>query len=189
MANTNKEVLFLPPSDTYAICFLYLFYILIKLYYPKALSNQALSWAPDWIFLLWRPWILASLHGSATTFHLGGDSSGQDKDAWSSSSLFSYRTHFLLYFTNSMVCLCEWMTHPAQSTCGALPCGFMVTSHGLWQIRVAGLKLPTNAKRQPWLIWGTHLKWANCVDWTLLFGQSFWCLWPFQNSLELEVIT
>ena len=33
---------------------LYLFYTWIKLYYTKALSNQALSLALDWISLLWR---------------------------------------------------------------------------------------------------------------------------------------
>ena len=43
-----------------------LFYTLIKLYYTKALSNQALSLAPDWIPLLWRPRIPV-FHGSATT--------------------------------------------------------------------------------------------------------------------------
>ena len=40
-------VLFLPPSDAYVRSFLYLLYTLIKLYYTKALSYQALSLAPD----------------------------------------------------------------------------------------------------------------------------------------------
>ena len=35
--------------------FPYLFYTLIKLYYTKALSDQASSLAPNWIFLRWRP--------------------------------------------------------------------------------------------------------------------------------------
>ena len=43
---TNRGVLFLPPSDAYVRSFLYLLYTLIKLYYTKALSNQALSLAP-----------------------------------------------------------------------------------------------------------------------------------------------
>ena len=64
---TSREVFFLPPSDAYVTSFLYLLYTLIKLYYPKALSNQALSLALDWI-LLWRPRIPASFHGSVTTF-------------------------------------------------------------------------------------------------------------------------
>ena len=59
-------VLFLPPSDTYVRSFLYLLYTLIKLYYTKALSDQASSLAPDWILLLpgqesWR-------RDSTTTF-------------------------------------------------------------------------------------------------------------------------
>ena len=47
IANINKWVLFLPPSDAYVKNFLYLLYTLIKLYYTKALSNQASSLAPD----------------------------------------------------------------------------------------------------------------------------------------------
>ena len=60
MANTNKWVLFLPPSDAHVRSFLwhiekFLLYTLIKLYYTKALSNPASSLAPDWIHLLRRP--------------------------------------------------------------------------------------------------------------------------------------
>ena len=43
----SRGALFLPPSDAYVRCFLYLFYTLIKLYYTKALSDQASSLAPD----------------------------------------------------------------------------------------------------------------------------------------------
>ena len=46
-ANTGKGVLFLPPSDACVRSFLYLLHTLIKLYYPKALSDQASSLAPD----------------------------------------------------------------------------------------------------------------------------------------------
>ena len=74
MANTSKGVLFLPPSDAYVRSFLYLIYTLIKLYYTKAVSDQASSLAPDWILLLQRPRIPVSLSDSATTFHLGGSS-------------------------------------------------------------------------------------------------------------------
>ena len=79
-ANRSKEVFFLPPSDAYVRSFLCLLYTLIKLYYTKALSNQASSLALDWILLLQRPRILASLWGSSTAFHLGGSSGTlQDK--------------------------------------------------------------------------------------------------------------
>ena len=47
IAYTSKRVLFLPPSDAYVRSFLYLLYSLIKLYYTKALSDQASSLAPD----------------------------------------------------------------------------------------------------------------------------------------------
>ena len=47
IANTSKGVHFLPPSDAYVRNLLYLLYTLIKLYYTKALRDQALSLAPD----------------------------------------------------------------------------------------------------------------------------------------------
>ena len=68
-ANTSKRVLFLPPSNVYVRSFLYLLYTLIKLYYTKALSDQASSLAPDWILLLRGPRIPVSLRDSTTTFH------------------------------------------------------------------------------------------------------------------------
>ena len=61
-------MLFLPPSDAYVRSFFYLLYTLIKLYYTKALSDQASSLAPDWILLLWGPRIPESLRDSTTTF-------------------------------------------------------------------------------------------------------------------------
>ena len=64
---TSRGVLFLPPSDAYVRSFLYLLYTLIKLYYTKALSDQASSLALDWILLLRRPRIPVSSR-SATTF-------------------------------------------------------------------------------------------------------------------------
>ena len=65
---TSRGILFLPPSDAYDRSFLYLLYTLIKLYYTKALSDQASSLAPDLILLLQRPRIPGSFRGSATTF-------------------------------------------------------------------------------------------------------------------------
>ena len=54
----------MPMSEVFS-----LLYTLIKLYYTKALSDQASSLAPDWILLLWGPRIPASLRDSTTTFH------------------------------------------------------------------------------------------------------------------------
>ena len=47
IANTSKRVLFPAPSDAYIRSSLYLLYTLIKLYYTKALRDQALSLARD----------------------------------------------------------------------------------------------------------------------------------------------
>ena len=66
---TSRGVLFLPPSDAYVRSFLCLLYTLIKLYYTKALSNQASFLSPDWVLLLQGPRILAYLRDSTTTFH------------------------------------------------------------------------------------------------------------------------
>ena len=42
----------------------------MKLYYTKALSDEASSLVLDWILLFQRPQIPASFHGSQTSFHL-----------------------------------------------------------------------------------------------------------------------
>ena len=44
MANTTKGILFLLPADAYVRNFLYLLYILTKLYYAKALVNKPHLW-------------------------------------------------------------------------------------------------------------------------------------------------
>ena len=61
LLKAGRGVLSLSPSDVYVRSFFYLFYTLMNLYYTKALSHHALSLAPDWILLLQRPRILASL--------------------------------------------------------------------------------------------------------------------------------
>ena len=66
---TSRGVLFLPPSDAYVRSFLYLLYNLIKLYYTKALSDQASSLASDWILLHRGPRIPMNLCDSTITFH------------------------------------------------------------------------------------------------------------------------
>ena len=74
---TSRGVFFLPPSDAYVRSFLYLLYTLIKLYYTKALSNQASSLAPDWILLFWRSRIPMSFCGPETTFQKHSDQTSQ----------------------------------------------------------------------------------------------------------------
>ena len=59
-------VLFLPPSDAYVRRFLYLLYTLIKLYYTKALSDQASSQA--WIEFVSSGGQESRRRNSTTTF-------------------------------------------------------------------------------------------------------------------------
>ena len=67
MANTSKGVLFQPPFDAYVRSFLYLLYTLIKLYYTKALSDQASSQA--WIEFVSSGGQESRRRNSTTTFH------------------------------------------------------------------------------------------------------------------------
>ena len=115
---------------------------------------------------------LSWFSNNLSSWDLIRDSSGQDKDTRSSCSLF-YQTHFLLYFTNSTVYLCEWMTRPVRSKWGALLCCSAVTSYGLWQKSVGGLYQSANAKRHPKSPSGCSQNWANRVDRTLLSWSNF----------------
>ena len=82
IANTSKGVLFLPSSDVYVRSFLCPFYTLIKLYCTKALSEQALALAPDWILLLRGPRIPVSSRDSTTTFRQESHMRGLLPNKW-----------------------------------------------------------------------------------------------------------
>ena len=115
IANTNKRALFLPPSDAYIISFLYLLYTLIKLYYTKALSDQASSLALDWI-LLRRPRIPESLCGSATTFQYAPWNNHKSSSHLSSHRVFSlvmknFKIHSL---SNFQICNTVLLTRVAM---------------------------------------------------------------------------
>ena len=159
-------------SEAFSISFI--------LYYTKALSNQALSLAPDWI-LLRRPRTPVSLRDSAITFHLEGSSSIlQDKVRMLGALvLCSPSKHIFCCTLLTLWCAClnKW---------NALLCGSAVTSYGLWQKPVGGLYRPANAKRHPTSPSGTDQKWAKRVDRTLLSWSNFQSLWPFHNFLEIR---
>ena len=166
IANANKGLFFLPPSDAYVRSFLYLLYSLIKLYYTKALSNQNLSLAPDWILLLRGPRILVYSRDSTTTFHLGG-SSGilQDKVRMLGALvLCSLSEHVFCCALPTLRCACvnEWyaLQEASEEPCSAVP-------------RWWGLYQPASAKRHPVTPLGTDQKWAKRVDRTLLSRSNF----------------
>ena len=101
IVNTSKRVLFLPPSDAYVRSFLYLLYTLIKLYYTKALSDQASSLAPDWI-LLRGPRIPVYSRDSTTTFH--HQDSGVKHDFFSFWILFpKWNPNIIIFFDSENI--------------------------------------------------------------------------------------
>ena len=116
-----------PPSDVYIRSFLCPFFSLIKLCYTKALK---------WSSLVPGPEVKSSSSGitSPTPFtHCKLSSWGLVQDLQDKvrmlralASVLSQYACFLLYFTNSTVCLCKWMTCPAWSKWWALLCGFAV---------------------------------------------------------------
>ena len=130
--------------------------------------------------------IFARLSNNLSSWGLIRDSSGQGKDALSSSSLFSYWTHFLLYFTNSLVCLRGWMKCPAWSKWGALLCGprWPHTAYGRKLLGVY-TNLPMPGGTECLLQWPTR---NGQSVWTKLsfLSQTFRSLWPFHNSLEIR---
>ena len=131
-------------------------------------------------------WRLSWFSNNLSSWWLVWDSSGQGKNAWSSSSLFSQQVHFLLYFTNSILCLCEWMTRPAWRKWGALLCGSVVTSHGLQKKSVGGLYWLANTKRHQYLLWGPTSNGQSVWTKISFLSQNFWSLWPFHNFLGVR---
>ena len=97
------------------------FFAVIKLCYTKLLSNQALTLVPKLTLLLRESNIV-----QLSSWGLVWDLQDKVRPLRALSSMLSQDTRFLLYLTNSMVCLCEWMTRPARSKWWALLCGFAV---------------------------------------------------------------
>ena len=170
-----SRILFLPPSDANVRSFLCLLYTLIKLYYTKALSDQVLSLAPDWILLLQRPRILASLHGSATTFHLGGFSGILEDKVRMLGALVlcSPSEHLFCCALLTLQCACvnEWhaLREASEEPCSAVP-RWPHTAYGRNLSGVyTNMPMP---KGTQCLLWPEQ-KWAKHVDRTLLSWSNF----------------
>ena len=94
----------MPTSDVNVRSFLYVFYMLIKLYYTKALSDQAPSLALDWILLLRRPRILASFTAQQQPFispHAHIESIDQIRKNWhldNCESIYEHGVSLPLFF-------------------------------------------------------------------------------------------
>ena len=182
-------MLFLPPSDAYVRSFLFLLYTLIKLYYTKALRDQASSLAPDWILLLQGPRILVYSRHSTTTFHLGG-SSGilQDKVRMLGALVIcSLSEHVFCCGLLTLLCACvnEWqaLREASKEPCSTVP-RWSHTAYGRnLSGRYTDLPMPRGTQcllreltRNGQSVW-TELSFLN---------QTFWSLWPFHNSLGIR---
>ena len=152
----------------------------------KLLKHKALS---DWSWVScpkakFSPSEIMNLTPFTVSDHLGGFI-GELKDKVRTfralASLPSQYTRFLLYFINSMVCLCviDWKPemHPVQSECWAQLCGSVVPCNDWGQPRKGSLlgdyiDLPMPGDTQcP--CEGSGQKWAKVVDWTFLSWSPF----------------
>ena len=133
LADTRRGAVSIPLLKSMSEASSVPFHTVIKLCYTRALEWSSLVPGPE---VKSSSSEITNLTPFTVSYHLGG-SSGIFWTRWEHSralaSLLSQYTYFLLYFTNFMVCLCEWITHPAWSKCWALLFGF---------------KLPHNDRRQ-----------------------------------------
>ena len=176
MANTSRGVLFLPPSDAYVRSFLYLLYTWIKLYFTKALSNQASSLAPDWILLLQRPRISVFSYVSNNLSPGASSRILQDKVRMLGALVLcspSKHVFCCTLLTLRYACVDEWkaLSEASEEPCSAVPWW----SHTAYarKLPVGSLYRPANVKRHPMSPSGTDQKWAKSVDRTLLSQSDF----------------
>ena len=96
------------------------FYTLIKPCYTKALEWSSMVPVLKLNHPLQRSWILTishdlTIHHKLSSWGLVQGLQDKVRRLRALVSLLSQYTCFLLYLTNSVVCLCEWITHPARS--------------------------------------------------------------------------
>ena len=190
LSSANIYSILLPSSDVYVRSFLYLLYTLIKLYYTKALNDQALSLAPDWILLLRGPRIPVSSHDSTTTFHLGGSSRIlQDKVRMLGALvLCSLSKHVFCCALLTLRCACvnEWhaLREASKEPCSAVPWWYhKAYGRNLLGVgRGAYTDLPMPRGTQCLLQESTRNGQSLWTEFSFL-GQTFRSLWPFHNSL------
>ena len=192
IVNTSKRVLFLPTSDAYVRSFLCLLYTLIKLYYTKALSDQASSLAPDWILLFRGPRIPVSVRDSTTTFHLGGLSGIlQDKvRKLGALVLCSLSKHVFCCALLTLRCACvnEWhaLYDASKEPCSAVP----RWSHTAYGRNLSGHYTDLPRPRGTQCLLQEPTRNGQSV-WTELsfLSQTFGLFDHFITPWELEVVT
>ena len=153
------------------------------------MSNQALSLVPNWILLLQRPRILASLHGTATTFLLGVTSRTlQDKIRMLGALvLCSHSEHVFCCTLQSLQCACvnKWngLCEAGEEPCSAVPwwpqTAYSRNLSGVY----TNLPMPKVTQR---LLREPTINGQSVRAELSFLGQTFWSLWPFHNSLEIR---
>ena len=163
---------------------------LIKLYYTKALSEQASSLAPDWILLLWGPKIPVSSRDSSTTFHLGG-SSGilQDKVRMLGALvLCSLSEHVFCCALLTLPCACvnEWhaLHEASKEPCSAVP-RWSHTANGR---NLSGVIPICQCQEAPNVSFGNQPEMGKACGPNSPFSVKLSTLWPFHNSLGIRSI-
>ena len=129
---------------------------------------------------------------STTTFHLGC-SSGilQDKVRMLGALVLCSPSEHVFYctlLTLQCACVNEWNTlHEAsEEPCSAAP-WWPHTAYGRKLLGVyTDLPMPRGTQS---LLWGTTRNGQSMWTELSFLDQTFWSLWPFHNSLELEVLT
>ena len=85
------------------------------------------------------------------------------------------------------MCLCEWMTCPVRTKCGALLCGSRVTSYTAYDRNLSGvytdLAMPRGTQR---LLRGLTRNGQNVWTELSFLSQIFRSLWPFHNFMGIR---
>ena len=172
--------------------FLYLLYTLIKLYYTKALNDQALSLAPDWILLLRGPRILVSSRDSATTFHLGGLSGIlQDKVRMLGALVLrSLSEHVFCCALLTLRCACvnEWhaLHEASKEPCSAVPWW----SHTAYGRNLSGVILTCQCQEAPNVSFGNRPEMGKACGPNSPFSVKIFSFFDhFITPWELKVLT
>ena len=133
-------------------------------------------WSQSWLFF--RDDKSDIVHHKLSSWGFIWDLQDKGRAPRAVASLLSQYTRFPLYFSNSLICLCEWMTCPLWSKWWALLCGFVV----------------------PWNDWTSEpvkllsYVWLFVIPWTVAYQaplsmefsrQDYWSGLPFPSLGDL----
>ena len=126
---------------------------------------------------MYHCFLIHSSRGKLSSWGLIQDLQDKVRTLRALASLLSQYSRFLLYFTNSMVCLCEWMTHPGEASTepySVISRCLVMTEGSLKKGSFIGVltDLPMQRDTQH-PCKGSSQKWAKHVDRTFLSRSGF----------------